>query len=285
MLIVALISFQTILPAQQQSADIYQPTAEDQRLGQMILQETRNAIEKAGGAANYIDYWNFATAYRYLGIEKDSIYINLQRSAAADPQNFLELVNYGVAAKGNDINLFPFYKCLGTPFLELVENTKKIAKNQIKSTPEHPDIINQKVVNLLIEMMESDQQYRKSPDFFSNKSYRQKQYVLDSLNAQKLYALYQKYGYPGKSITGDNEYQDYFCLMVEHGQNQTDKHRFWLPIIAEAFKKNELHAACFKMLLDRIHWLETGKQYFGSHLGIPLERNEEITKIRALYGL
>ena len=39
------------------------------------------------------------------------------------------------------------------------------------------------------------------------------------------------------------------------------------------------------MLLDRIHWKETNKQYFGSHVGVPLETEEEIKRIKLKYGI
>lgn len=285
MLTTVLLIFQILVTAQPQSGDNYLPTKEDQRLGILILKETEDAVKAAGGVANYADYWNFATAYRYLGIGNDSILVNLTRSAEMDPHSFLTLIEYGIASKDNDIKNMPFYKCLGDQFINLINKAKAQAILTPKKEEIIDNIINQEVVNTLIEMMALDQQYRSDPNFLNSKENQRKQYVLDSLNTQKLYTIYKAHGYPGKSITGDNLYQNYFCLIVEHGQNQTGVQRFWLPIVGEAFKKGELNAGPLKMLLDRIHWLDTGKQYFGSHLGVPLESDEAIVQIRAKYGL
>jgi len=96
--------------------------------------------------------------------------------------------------------------------------------------------------------------------------------------------LFNKFGYPGKSIVGDNEYQDYTCLLVEHGQTLENQKK-WFEIIAKALKNEELHKNPVRMLIDRIHWKEPGKQIFGSHAGIPFDNEEVIKAIEEKYGL
>ncbi|MBL0144751.1 MAG: hypothetical protein IPP48_02345 [Chitinophagaceae bacterium] len=262
-----------------------QPSTNNPNLGKKILAEQVENIKEHNGKVDCINYWNIAVAYRHLGVSKDSIYANLYKSMEDNPSKFIETVEFAISYSDNNIQNVGFYKILGSKFLDLVETGKKKAGTQLQQESKITNIINQKVVDTLIAMMILDQQYRKDPFFLKNKEVQRKQYILDSLNGIKLYRLYKEYGYPGKSITGDNEYQNYFCLMVEHGQNKTGEQRFWLPIIAEALKKKELGTAIFKMLLDRVHWLETGKQYFGSHHDVPLDSDESIEKIKMQYGL
>jgi hypothetical protein len=257
----------------------------DSVLGKMILDEQMENIKKFNGRADCTNYWNMAVAYRHLERPADSIYNFLVKSMEDNPGKFLELIDFLVQYTTNDIKTTSFYYLLGDRFLTLVDTAKRKSMDQKREEPIVNNIINQEVVDTLIALMKDDQKYRSQPLLLNEKSYRDKQAILDNLNASKLFKLYQKYGYPGKSITGDNEYQDYFCLMVEHGQNESGQKRFWLPIIADAFKKDELSASVFKMLLDRIHWLETGKQYFGSHVGIPLDTPDNISKVREMYGL
>ena len=96
--------------------------------------------------------------------------------------------------------------------------------------------------------------------------------------------MFNKFGYPGKSIVGDNEYKDYTCLLVEHGQTLENQKK-WFEIIAKALKNEELHKNPVRMLIDRIHWKEPGKQIFGSHAGIPFDNEEVIKAIEEKYGL
>jgi hypothetical protein len=257
----------------------------DPILGQSILNEQMENIKEYGGRIDCTNYWNIAVAYRHLGMPNDSIYNNLLKSMEENPSKFSNLVNIFISSSEDNIKNLVFYKILGERFSTLVEMGKKKALLQSKEEIKIDNIINQEAVDSLIAIMHWDQKYRNDANFLKKEEIRVKQYILDSLNTKRLYKIYKKYGYPGKSITGDNEYKNYFCLMVEHGQNKSGEQRFWLPIIAEALKKKELDGAVFKMLLDRIHWLETNKQYFGSHYGVTMESQENIDKIRKLYGL
>jgi hypothetical protein len=267
------------------SLDIAQTNGDNPKLGAMILTEQVDDIKAHGGKVDCSNYWNIAVAYKHLGGPKDSIYNNLYKSMEDNPTKFTELVGFAIQYSENDMKQVGFYKILGSRFSDLVKQGKERAATQINNEPEITNIINQTVVDTLLAMMALDQKYRSDPNFTKDKRIQRQQYILDSINTKNLYKLYQVHGYPGKSITGDNEYQDYFCLMVEHGQNKSGEQRFWLPIIAAAFKKQELHPGIFKMLLDRIHWLETGKQYFGSHVGIPLDSDENIGTIKKQYGI
>lgn len=257
----------------------------DPVLGKMILDEQMENIKKFNGIADCTNYWNIAVAYRNLERPADSIYIFLVKSMEENPGKFLELIDFMVQYTTNNIKTTSFYYLLGDRFLTLIDTAKRKSLAHKKEQPVVNNIINKEAVDSLIAIMNDDQKYRGQPHLLNDETNRAKQSLLDSLNTFRLFNLYKKHGYPGKSITGDNEYKDYFCLMVEHGQNESGQQRFWLPIIAEAFKRDELSGSVFKMLLDRIHWLETGKQYFGSQVGIHLDTPDNISKVKALYGL
>ena len=257
----------------------------DPILGKMILDEQIENIKKYNGKADCTNYWNIAVAYRHLEKPADSIFFYLHKSMEDNPRKFLELIDFMVEYTTNVIKTTSFHLLLGSRFLDLVDVAKRKSVDLIQEEVVINNIINQEVVDTLLSMMKDDQKYRGSRSFLEDEGLRIKQAILDSLNTIRLYNIYKKYGYPGKSITGDNEYKDYFCLMVEHGQNHTGQQRFWLPIIAEALIKEELSESVFKMLLDRIHWLETGKQYFGSHGGVPLDTQDNIKQVKDRYGL
>lgn len=261
-----------------------QSLTKDPLLGRRILEEQYENIKAFGGKIDCTNYWNIAVAYIHLDYSKDSVLQYIQMSMRENPKKFLDLVDYSISFSNNDIKETRFYKTLGEQYIKVVTMGKERAKLHLNEEKKITNVKNQKVVQQLINMMEKDSRHRKDPMFFKDKDIQKKQYILDSINMIDLYAIYNEYGYPGKTITGDNEYKDYFCLMVEHGQNKKGEQRFWLPIIAEAFRKGELSAAPLKMLLDRIHWLEHGKQYFGSHLNIPMDTSENIKAIVDKYG-
>ena len=277
MLLFILLSLSFLAYAQNNASDPY--------LGRKILDEQIENIKDHGGKIDCTNYWNIAVAKCHLGEAVDSIYDNLYKSMLENPVKFSDLVEISTSFYDNDIKNSRFYKILGEKYLTLVELGK--AKAAVTPSQESviTNVVNQKVVDTLKAMMEKDILYRKNADFTKDAVARQKQYLLDSINGIGLMQLYKVYGYPGKSITGDNEFQDYFCLMVEHGQNASGKQKFWLPIIADALKKKELHPSVFKMLLDRIHWIESGKQYFGSHHTVPMESDKNIQAIKVQYGL
>lgn len=257
----------------------------DYKKGKYILEQTSQQIESNNGEKNYIDYWNLALGTALTEKDKIKTYEYLLKSQQKDNNGFYDLTGYLIAYYDNDIKNTNFYKLLGKKFTDLIEVSKgELSKNNDKSEMKIENIINQKVVDILVDMLNRDKKYRQDKNFLSNKELQKKQYELDEVNREELVKLFDKYGYVGKSITGDNKYKNYICLIVEHGQNLTDQKK-WLPIIAEAYKNKELNANPLKMLLDRIHWKETKKQYFGSHVGVPLESDKEIQRIKLKYGI
>ena len=253
--------------------------------GKYILEQANQEIDSKNGSKNYIDYWNLALGTCLTEGNKVKTYELLLKCKQNDNNGFYDLTGYLIEYYDNDIKNTDFYKLLGKEFTDLIETSKReLVKNNDKSEVEIENIIDNEVVDILIEMLNRDQKYRQDKNFLSNKELRRKQTELDEVNRKELVKLFDKYGYVGKSITGDNKYKNYVCLIVEHGQNLTDQKK-WLPVIAEAFKNGELNANPLKMLLDRIHVQETNKQYFGSHAGVSFDTEEEIKRIKLKYGI
>ncbi|MGB6268511.1 MAG: hypothetical protein WBF67_05815 [Olleya sp.] len=257
----------------------------DYKKGTYILEQTNQEIKSENGKIGSIDYWNLALGTALTEQDKEKTYQYLLKSQQLDNAGFFENTEYLIRYYVNDIENTDFYKLLGQKFTDLINTSKnQLTDNENPTESKVENIENQEVVDILVEMLNRDKKYRKDKGFLLSKDLQNKQTKLDSINRKELIKLFDKYGYVGKSITGDNQYKNYVCLIVEHGQSLTDQ-RKWLPVIAKAYKNDELNANPLKMLLDRVHWKETKKQYFGSHTGVPFESDEEIKRIKLMYGI
>lgn len=257
----------------------------DTVLGKRILQEQKARLKNLDGKQDYLTFWNTAVAYRYLGAPADSIYACLVQSMRSEPGKFLETVDVAIQLSKDSIENLAFYKILGPKFTELTQEARLLKNLQPTVHPKDSMIVNQWLVNRLEKLLDNDQKYRGRPTFSMNRMEQQMQWELDSLNAIELELLYKEYGYPGRSVTGDNKYQNYFCIIVHHLQTPSGKYRHWFPIIEKAYFEKELSSSVFKLLLDRLHAFDTGKQYFGTQSGIPLENEDQIKSIEKKYGL
>ncbi len=257
-------------------------TSQDYEKGKHILSQTRKNIENNKGEKNYVDYWNLAKGIALTEGDKEKVHTLLLKSCKDDAFSFYDITQLDISFVDNDIKNTTFYKLLGDGYIDIVKDAQMMSSKKEETEEKVDNIINQVVVDELIEMMKIDQRYRQLGNAY--RINKLKQDSLDAINQKRLIELFSTYGYPGKSITGDNKYKDYTCLIVEHGQNLTDQKK-WLLIIAEAYRNGELSVGPLKMLLDRIHWKEVGKQYFGSHVGIPFEPNEEIQRVKLKYGI
>jgi len=257
----------------------------DYKKGLIILEQTQKKVNLNNGKMNYSDCWNLALATALTERDKVKTFDYLLKSQQKDNSAFNDIVRHSIEFYGNTIENTPFYKLLGQQFIDLIDKSKiELSKNNNQKDLETKNIKNKEVIDILMQMMQRDQKYRKDKNFLLNKNLRNEQRKLDSINKGELTKLFNKYGYPGKSITGDNEFKNYTCLITEHGQDLKDQKK-WLPIIALAYKKGELNANPLKMLLDRIHWQESNKQYFGSHTGVPFESDQEIERIKLKYEI
>lgn len=141
--------------------------------------------------------------------------------------------------------------------------------------------LNVNLIDTLIAMMERDQKFRYKNSEYDNNTAEQSR--LDNKNQIQLAQVFDKYGYPGRSIVGD-KFMDYACLIFEHGGNLDFQEKYF-SMISDALKINQVDKSVVRMLIDRIHWKKTGKQIFGSHIGVPFDNDKLIQEIKDRYSL
>lgn len=254
---------------------------EDYRKGKHILE---NAISQIGETAVcYADYWNFAVSLGLMGQDEAIVWKYVVKAKESDPTRFCTLVKYETAAKGG-IEKTGFYKRFNLQYLSLLESCTEGSALSQNMEPlkdaSHYKGYNYALIQKLHAMMEKDQQYRRNNLYTQN---REKQTKLDDANQQELIKLFAKYGYPGKSLVGP-EYCQYASLILEHGSDLSIQEKY-LPLVVEAYHQQEVNKAILWMLIDRIHWKKTGKQIFGSHVGVDFDSEEVIKGVKEKYKL
>ncbi len=255
---------------------------EDYNKGKYILENTYKSMEEHGDIV-YADYWNIAVGYSYIGYDKNKIFELLKKSKEMDAESFCAIIHHGK----KEVKSGKFFKLFGDDFLALIADCEGVGvpkpmKSSLKEKA-HYKGLNYDLIAQLDAMMVKDQKYRRDDDVLANKAKWAKQKALDEENQKALKIIFEKYGYPGKSLVGD-EYDDYACLILEHGSD-LDFQEKWFPAVAEAMKQGELDKNIVRMLIDRIHWKKTGRQIFGSHIGVPMEEEKVIREIQYRYGL
>ena len=255
---------------------------EDYNKGKYILENTYKSMEEHGDIV-YADYWNIAVGYSYTGYDKNKVWEFLKKSKATDKESFCAIIHHGK----KEIKSGKFFKLFGDDFLALIADCKNVGvpKPMQSSLKEksHYNGLNYELISQLDAMMVKDQKYRRDDDVLTNKEKWAKQKALDGENQRKLKIIFDKYGYPGKSLVGD-EYNDFACLILEHGSDLDFQEKYF-PLVIEAMKKGEVEKNMVRMLIDRIHWKKTGKQIFGSHIGVPMEAENIIREVQHRYGL
>lgn len=270
---------------------------EDQskRRGEYIMANTLKVLSKAKDTT-YADHWNLAMAYCLLKRDKDSVVINLIKSRDKNKANFFSITS-DLAEYYGGIRNTVFYKMLGDEYLEIIagfqtfnDNKKIINDPQFKSkdlrllpkSSKDTSSLDYSLISKLIQMSRRDQLYRSDFSYLKDDEIRQKQDKLDIENSKDLERIFTKYGYPGKSLVG-SRYCNHASIILEHSFN-IEFLKKWFPFVSEAYNKGELSENAFKLLIDRYHWRITGKQIFGTQLGIPLDKEEVIKTYIAQYN-
>lgn len=140
----------------------------------------------------------------------------------------------------------------------------------------------------IIEMDKNDQLLRMLMDCdysaaISKDSLVKLQINNDLENQQKIIEIFEKNGYPGKSLVG-SEYMDVGALIIQHS-SLAIKRKFFLTIYNAAIK-GELSYSLIPFLIDRILIEEGKKQLFGTQYNskglAPLENSENIPQVLKL---
>lgn len=117
-----------------------------------------------------------------------------------------------------------------------------------------------------------------------------KQDVLDRLNLTKVERIITRYGYPGRSLVGEQR-QAIAFVVIQHSELQTQEK--YLPLLTQAAAKGELKASSLAILTDRVRVGRGQKQLYGSQLRetkqgvklLPIEDEAQVNQRRAAVGL
>lgn len=82
---------------------------------------------------DYIDYWRVATAYIYMGIDKDTVYNLLLKSKRDNKQGFCIILNMQLKESGVNIKQTKFYKFLGENYLDKLSDCSGVNIKPINS--------------------------------------------------------------------------------------------------------------------------------------------------------
>ncbi|MEN0003419.1 MAG: DUF6624 domain-containing protein [Bacteroidota bacterium] len=137
--------------------------------------------------------------------------------------------------------------------------------------------LNKPLMEELRDIREKDQRYRMMMDSV-NKAFGwespqmqelwYKQNLLDSLNTERVLAIIEEHGYPGKTLVGGRLASTAF-LVIQHAD--LDIQEKYLPMLKEAADKGELSKSSLALLIDRVEMRNGRPQIYGSQV----QRNEE----------
>ena len=159
---------------------------------------------------------------------------------------------------------------------------------------------NKPLMRELEDIGEKDQRHRKDMRDVSEKhgwdseemnALWAKQSLLDSLNQLRIIEIIKEYGYPGKSLVGDQSGTAF--LVIQHADIEMQEQ--YLPILTEAAEKGELRYSSLALLIDRVRMRQNKPQLYGSQLQrddetggwrfYTIEDEKNVNKRRAEVGL
>lgn len=85
--------------------------------------------------------------------------------------------------------------------------------------------------------------------------------AIDSINLQRVIAIFDQYGYPGKTLVGETQSTTAF-LVIQHSPMETIEKYF--PLIEEAAYKGEMPLSYLALMVDRIRVYKGQKQLYGT---------------------
>lgn len=174
-----------------------------------------------------------------------------------------------------------------------VERLAKI-REEIEKDWNHP------LIEELEDLAEKDQRHRIHMRTVSDKygwnssqmdSLWNLQTPIDSINLLRIIEIIDTFGYPGKSIVGDQASTAF--LVIQHADITTQEK--YLPILTEAAEKGELRYSSLALLIDRVRMRQNKPQLYGSQVQRDdetgnwqfyyIEDEKNVNKRRAKVGL
>ena len=216
----------------------------DYNRGKHYLVNTYKSIKERKDTT-YIDYWNVATAYSYMGQPTETILAYFEKAKKLDPEAFCDIASYAFEDV-KTIGEQNLYKILGAGIYSLISvcdlllERRSLESRITEKYDLNLDGLNVVLIDKLISLMHKDQYYRYSHSIY--KSNWEAQNILDAEVSQELVQIFKEYGYPGKKLVGEN-YMNYGCLLLEHGSNLKTQETYF-PLIVEALENNEVAESC-----------------------------------------
>lgn len=234
---------------------------------QMILSETKKALNNDVKNYNVAHYWNIATAFSTLKESKENIKIAFIKATRSN--GVCEYFKSFKNVKNHFSRHFPdIYKKEGQKCLKKITTIESLDLIQYSQK----NGLDLKLVQLFNQMNEDDKKYR-DDDYKKNKS---KQIELDKKNQEAIDSLFNEYqSYIGTSLVGE-KFNNVMWTVVQH--SNVDMMEKYLPFFQKAVKEKELDLVPFKMLIDRYYGLKYGFQIFGSQSGFGFELADEETR-------
>lgn len=249
----------------------------DYERGLFYLEQTRSATKGDPQALNYADYWNITMAFFKLKEPKTHKEIAFQKSIDKNPASLCALIEaFGekstASLQRHIPELFHSFYSSCEDFREPEEVFNPVAYAKAEK-------LDAELVTLIHEIAEDDQRYRGNEVVDWSL-----QTPLDKKNRQLIDSLYQEYQcYIGESLVGKKLASTMWAI-VQHSTIEDMEQ--YLPLIHQAVQAEELHPTPLKMLLDRIHTIKYGYQFFGSQGGdYDLASAAERAKVEKKYGL
>jgi hypothetical protein len=257
-----------------------QPTARYQQYSTNLrgLYNSFNATSNKKEIAQL--YINKASIFSLLGTTKDSIFSQLEYGYAYDSIAACRLIRHF-----NREGSFGFKAtCMRLDSITWLQWCDKC--NLIVTTKDKKEEKQYKIDSALYKSLKQiyndDQRYRKNDSFTIKRKERR---FLDSINLVKVEAIIAKYGYPGKSLVGDQSMTAFF--VIQHADLETrEKH---LPAITQAVKNKELVKTALILLVDRIHMDKYNMQLWGTqqlkdskdqYIPVPIDTSEAAQKLK-----
>lgn len=144
--------------------------------------------------------------------------------------------------------------------------------------------INNKLKQEIVLMVEADQEMRKSHEWNPE---------IDKRNTERMKDIIKQYGWPGKSLVGD-EAANGAWLLVQHADHDVEFQRQALELLIIAAEKGEVEKKIVAYLTDRVRVNSNEPQIFGTQFyrdehGMfgprPIEDLENLDARRKEFGL
>ncbi|HEY4652045.1 MAG TPA: DUF6624 domain-containing protein [Pontibacter sp.] len=220
------------------------------------------------GKGSGSDHYNAACSWALAG-NKDNAFAHLNKAIEKGWTNISHL------KKDSDLNSLHSDKRWGPMVSKLQASVDKIEANYNKPLKAE-----------LEQILESDQQVRRElmaamqehgPASAEVKELALKMKQADAENQQKVIAIIEKYGWPGKSMVGPQASNAAF-LVIQHSDKAIMEK--YLPLLREAVTKKEAEKSQLALMEDRYLMYNDKPQLYGSQVHTnPTTQQQELYKV------